>query len=166
MVARFRRAQEQLQPRSPAEEPRALALSEAEVAPGVRRRTQTISGQDAEAARPVVRPDMNATLAHIDAMEASGALSASQANRMRMSGGTQLAVHAEVQQSIMRPNQPVVVNRPMCFSCFEYFQGLARYYGRPQIVAAPDYIRYFMPDGTIREYLPGGQLATEYGIHR
>jgi hypothetical protein len=166
VVARIRRAQERLKPLTPAEEARALALSETEVAPGVQRRTQTISGLESEAARSVVRPNLNDILAQVDAMELTGAISSGQAARMRMSGGRQLAVHAEIQQSVLRPNQPIVVNRPMCFSCFEYFQGLARFNGIPQMIADPDYIRIFHPDGTIQEFSTSGELRSEFGIQR
>lgn len=138
------------------EEGRALSSSETEIRPGVRRRTTAISGRTAQTTRPIVRANLEQTLQHIDELEASGALSAGHASRMRMSGGTQLATHAEVQQSILHPNQPIVVNEPMCFSCFDYFRAEARFRGVTQRVTDTQMIRLFHPDGTVSE----GHIST------
>lgn len=141
------------------EEGRALASSEVEIQSGVRRRTTTISGLTAETARPVVRANLEDILSHIDELEAAGALSPGHARRMRMSGGRQLAVHTEVQQSILHPNQPIVVNEPMCFSCFDYFRAEARFRGVTQRVTDTQFVRLFHPNGTLRESPVSGETG-------
>lgn len=59
------------------------------------------------------------------------------------------ASHAEKKLSILAPNEPIAVSRPMCTDCQNYFQALARAIGRFQVVADPDYVRIFPPDGSI-----------------
>jgi hypothetical protein len=161
----FERMQQLIAPTTPAEEARAFAITELDVRPDVRRRTQTVSGQQFEPQRPVRRASLDDILAHIDQMEAEGALSPEHAARMRMDGGRQLATHAEVQATILTPNRPIVVSRVMCSSCFEFFQAQARFTGQRQIVADPDVIRIFEPDGTIAEISADGTV-TEFSLNR
>jgi hypothetical protein len=154
-----------LEPAAATEEGRAVAATEQEIRPGVIRRRQTISGQSTPTPRPVTRPPLARILTHIDELEQAGAISPQRAAQMRMSGGTQLAVHAEVQASIAQPNQPIVVNRPMCSSCFEYFRAEAKFRQRAQTVADPQRIRVFHPDGRIEHFSISGEPEAEIGIH-
>jgi len=61
------------------------------------------------------------------------------------------ASHAEKKMSILSPNQPVAVSRPMCPDCQEYFHLLAQYTQHIQVVADPQIIRIFRPDGSVIE---------------
>ncbi len=106
------------------------------------------------------RAPLEDILAHIDELEQAGALSPQHAERMRMDGGRQLATHAEVQATILNSNQPIVVSRPVCPSCFQFFQAQARFTGQRQIVAYPHVIRVFEPDGVIAEVGPAARLRS------
>ena len=57
--------------------------------------------------------------------------------------------HAEKQLSVAAPNEPMAVSIPMCSDCKPYFQKLARFTNEAQVVADPDKIRIFHPDGSI-----------------
>jgi Domain of unknown function (DUF4157) len=162
LLARIRQMQEQVQPGPADEAGRAYAISEASPQPGVVRRTRTVSGQTAQTARPVARVSLDRVLDHVDELERAGHIASGDAARMRMSGGTQLATHAEVQASIARPNQPIVVSRVMCSSCYTYFRAEARFRGVRQIVADPQTIRVFKPDGSIDEFSASGEPGAAF----
>ncbi|MBO1351307.1 MAG: hypothetical protein EBE86_029870 [Hormoscilla sp. GUM202] len=59
------------------------------------------------------------------------------------------ASHAEKQLSVAEPHKPIGVSSEMCLDCQEYFQALASYTGRYQIVADPKVTRIFHPDGAV-----------------
>lgn len=59
------------------------------------------------------------------------------------------ASHAEKKLSVLAPDEPIAVSRPMCPDCQDYFQALAKARGKIQVIADPDYVRIFHPDGTI-----------------
>lgn len=50
--------------------------------------------------------------------------------------GTFFASHAEKKMSILSPNQPIVIKCPsvVCDNCLEYFEKLAKYSNKTQIV--------------------------------
>ena len=58
------------------------------------------------------------------------------------------ASHAEKQLSIIS-DQPIGVSEKMCKDCRNYFQALASRGRKQYVVADPNYIRIFNPDGTI-----------------
>ena len=60
------------------------------------------------------------------------------------------ASHAEKQLSIIS-DKPIGISQPMCIDCQSYFRKLAVQEGNLYIVADPDIIRIFNPDGTITE---------------
>ncbi len=59
------------------------------------------------------------------------------------------ASHAEKQLSILRPNEPIGVSKPMCPDCQNYFSKLAQSRGVDQIVTDPNGTWMFRSDGTI-----------------
>jgi uncharacterized protein DUF4157 len=63
--------------------------------------------------------------------------------------GTVRASHAEKQASRALPGQPIGVSLPMCYDCFDYFRREAVAGGRPLVVADPDMVRVFHPDGRV-----------------
>ena len=63
--------------------------------------------------------------------------------------GAFYASHAEKQAAIARPNRPIGVSLPMCPDCRAYFRRVAGSSGRVQVVADPDMVRVFHPDGRI-----------------
>lgn len=69
------------------------------------------------------------------------------------------ASHAEVQQMVARPNEPVGVSKDMCESCRAIFKAEAKYQNRAQIVSDPQATRVFEPDGTVTEYWKDGTIV-------
>lgn len=67
--------------------------------------------------------------------------------------GQYFSSHAEKQISILSPNHPIGVSKPMCIDCKGYFSKLARYNNVDQIVADPKAIRVFRADGTVEKIL-------------
>jgi hypothetical protein len=63
--------------------------------------------------------------------------------------GVVRASHAEKQASRARPGEPIGVSLPMCYDCFDYFRREAVAGGRPLVVADPDMVRVFHPDGRV-----------------
>ena len=59
------------------------------------------------------------------------------------------ASHAEKQLSIVSPNEPISVTKPMCSDCRTYFSKLAVSSGEGQTVTDPDGTWTFGADGTI-----------------
>jgi hypothetical protein len=51
--------------------------------------------------------------------------------------GSYYASHAEPQMAIAEPNAPVVVNKPVCGSCQDFYQALADYTQTTQIITDP-----------------------------
>src|SRR4029077_5492860 len=73
--------------------------------------------------------------------------------------GKYYASHAEKQQIVARPNEPVGVSRPMCDDCIRFFQREAAYQGRPITVSDPQTTRVFSRDGSITEYWKDGSIV-------
>ncbi len=71
------------------------------------------------------------------------------------------ASHAEKQQAIARPNEPVGVSNPMCSDCKNFFSKLAQSTGRQQVVTDPDVTRVFNPDGTVAVRYPNGTIEND-----
>jgi hypothetical protein len=63
--------------------------------------------------------------------------------------GTARASHAEKQAAMAAPGEPIGVSLPMCFDCYEFFRRYATNRGRPVVVADPDMVRVFYPDGRV-----------------
>jgi hypothetical protein len=63
--------------------------------------------------------------------------------------GSVRASHAEKQASRALPGEPIGVSLPMCYDCFDYFRREAVAGGRPLVVADPDMVRVFHPDGRV-----------------
>jgi hypothetical protein len=63
--------------------------------------------------------------------------------------GKYQASHAEKQLSMLCPDEPIGVSKPMCNDCQNYFSKLARDRGKPQVVADPEVTRIFRPDGSV-----------------
>jgi Domain of unknown function (DUF4157) len=63
--------------------------------------------------------------------------------------GTARASHAEKQAALAAPGHPIGVSLPMCFDCYEFFRLHAIARGRPVVVADPDMVRVFYPDGRV-----------------
>jgi phage-related protein len=63
--------------------------------------------------------------------------------------GIYYASHAEKQMSVVAPGKPIGVSLPMCIDCKDYFSALAKHTGQPQVVADPDMVRIFFPDGRV-----------------
>jgi hypothetical protein len=63
--------------------------------------------------------------------------------------GVVRASHAEKQASRAAPGQPIGVSLPMCYDCYDYFRREAVAGGRPLVVADPDMVRVFHPDGRV-----------------
>jgi uncharacterized Zn-binding protein involved in type VI secretion len=59
------------------------------------------------------------------------------------------ASHAEKQLSILKPNDPIGVSRPMCSDCQSYFSKLSQYRNTEQIVTDPNGTWIFKPDGSV-----------------
>jgi RHS repeat-associated protein len=59
------------------------------------------------------------------------------------------ASHAEKQQAILQPNEPIGVSRVMCKCCQGFFKKHAQATGKPQVVTDPEMTRIFHPDGTV-----------------
>lgn len=59
------------------------------------------------------------------------------------------ASHAEKQQSLLHPGEPVGVTRPVCTDCQAYFQKLAEAEHTRYVVTDPDETWIFNPDGTV-----------------
>jgi hypothetical protein len=70
--------------------------------------------------------------------------------------GKHQASHAEKQASVLRPNENIMVNLAVCDDCRAYFQKQAQHFRKQQIVADPNGKWVFDSDGTITQYLPGG----------
>jgi hypothetical protein len=71
--------------------------------------------------------------------------------------GAYNASHAEKQMAVERPGELIAVSSAMCMSygrgdCIPWFRALLRYEQTSQIVADPNTIRVFWPDGTITEF--------------
>lgn len=67
--------------------------------------------------------------------------------------GQYFSSHAEKQMSIISPNHPIGVSKPMCNDCKGYFSKLAQYNNADQIVADPKAVRIFKSDGTVETIL-------------
>lgn len=67
--------------------------------------------------------------------------------------GQYFSSHAEKQMSILSPNHPIGVSKPMCVDCKGYFSKLAQFNNADQIVADPKAIRVFRSDGTVEKIL-------------
>lgn len=124
-------------PETPAQRARTYSVTETEVAPGVVRRSTTASAREADLARSTRQVSPQEVL-----------------NLARQIGFTNmpefLARHAEVQQAVANPNQPIGVSRPMCDSCFRFFVYLARARGA-QVVSDPFATRTFLPGNQVVE---------------
>jgi len=59
------------------------------------------------------------------------------------------ASHAEKQLSIVKPDDPIGVSKPMCSDCQNYFSKLAGATGKDQVVTDPDGTWIFYADGTV-----------------
>jgi RHS repeat-associated protein len=66
------------------------------------------------------------------------------------------ASHAEKQQAVARPGEPVGVSNPMCADCQNFFSKQAEALGEPQVVTDPNVTRIFHPDGTVTVVNPDG----------
>lgn len=67
--------------------------------------------------------------------------------------GQYYSSHAEKQMSIISPDHPIGVSKPMCNDCQGYFSKLAQYKNAEQVVADPKAVRIFKPDGTVETIL-------------
>jgi hypothetical protein len=116
------------------------ARSEAELRPGVRRRTTTVAqqGQAGKNVRLVTPKEIDA---HVADMNKKGV-------NFKF-GSKRLQGHAEVKQAIARPNQPVSVSQAPCKSCQRFFSAEAKYQGRTQQISDPDRTWFFEPDGSV-----------------
>ena len=69
------------------------------------------------------------------------------------------ASHAELKPAVVAPNVPVGQSNVggMCDSCQKFYSKLAAYRGKVQVVASPDSINIFYPNGTtvVQPHLPG-----------
>ena len=70
------------------------------------------------------------------------------------------ASHAEKQQAVKNPNEPIGVSKPMCDDCIGFFKKEAAYRGQDQVVTDPEATRIFKPDGTVIEQRPDGSVTT------
>lgn len=64
------------------------------------------------------------------------------------------ASHAEKQMSVVSPDHPIGVSKPMCTDCQNYFSKLSKYNKADQVVTDPDGTWLFKPDGSMVK--PGG----------
>jgi uncharacterized Zn-binding protein involved in type VI secretion len=67
--------------------------------------------------------------------------------------GQYFSSHAEKQMSLVSPDHPIGVSKPMCNDCQGYFSKLAQFNKIEQTVADPKAIRIFKPDGTVETIL-------------
>lgn len=67
--------------------------------------------------------------------------------------GQYFSSHAEKQMSIISPNHPIGVSKPMCADCRGYFSKLAQYNKVDQTVADPQVVRIFKSDGSVEKIL-------------
>lgn len=141
------------------------SVSEREIAPGVRRRTTKLSGWKEIPERPSkAKPE---DVAH-HSKKIGHELTPNKLKDNERSGGFKgkfNASHAEKQQIVDRPNEPVGVSRDMCSDCISFFKKEAKYRNQFQIVSDPKITRVFDPDGTIIEYWKsgGGQVIGSDG---
>jgi hypothetical protein len=70
--------------------------------------------------------------------------------------GKFFASHAEKQQIVALPNEPVGVSRPMCDDCIAFFKREARFRRQDQVVSDPQTTRVFEPSGEVTEYWKDG----------
>ncbi len=68
--------------------------------------------------------------------------------------GQYFASHSEPQLAEAAPNEPFATSTAMCSECQRYFTDLAQSRGVPQVVADPDGVRVFYPNGRT-EWYPG-----------
>ena len=59
--------------------------------------------------------------------------------------GQHFASHAEAQQHVVAPAQPIGVDRAMCPTCQKMFQHTANYSHQPLLVTDPKHTRLFLP---------------------
>ena len=86
----------------------------------------------------------------VDKLKAAGVLNKGKGKAEQVAAkGTARASHAEKQAAMAAPGQPIGVSLPMCFDCYEYFRRYATARGRPVVVADPDMVRVFYPDGRV-----------------
>jgi hypothetical protein len=157
-VASASRAQEAASERGAATPGKTTAVSQRELAPGVTARRTEISGWTSIPERDVaVDPEL--VHEHAEAigheLRPAGAL-----DQVDEGGfpGKYYASHAEKQQIVVRPDEPVGVSRPMCNDCIRFFQREAAYQGKPVTVSDPQATRVFSPDGSITEYWKGESI--------
>jgi hypothetical protein len=120
----------------------ARTASGAEVVPGFEQRTREVIERGQQIGHAFAPDNFDERMAAVlnrnrgsaPAVPASGAVRAS---------------HAEKQASRARPGEPIGVSLPMCYDCFDYFRREAVAGGRPLVVADPDIVRVFHPDGRV-----------------
>jgi hypothetical protein len=141
---------QELPPTQRGEPGQTFAVSEREIAPGVRRRTTTAARQDSPGSRSprtIRQPEIDR---YLDDMNRDGL-------EFRFDNPRQ-KFHAEVKQSVTRPDEPIDVDRPMCPSCQRFKSVDAVHRGRPQVVRDPEAVRVFEPDGTVTEFWHNGEV--------
>ena len=128
-----------------------------ELKPGVHRRQSRISGWTSIPERRVsVDPRTVADRAkHIGHRLQPGGVRDGKPEHGGFAGKA-AASHAEKQQIVARPNEPVGVSKPMCADCVRFFQKEAVARKRGQVVGDPDVTRVFGRDGSITEYWQDG----------
>ncbi len=57
--------------------------------------------------------------------------------------------HAEKKAAALAHGKPIAVSSPLCSDCMEFFQAWAKYYKTPVVIAEPNAVRVFKPDGSI-----------------
>ena len=158
-VARAARAQESALEKGAATPGKTTSVSQRELAPGVTARQTEVSGWTSIPERDVaVDPEL--VHEHAEAighdLRPAGAL-----DQVDEGGfpGKYYASHAEKQQIVVRPDEPVGVSRPMCDDCIRFFQREAAYQQRPVTVSDPQTTRVFFRDGSITEYWKDGSVV-------
>jgi hypothetical protein len=82
------------------------------------------------------------------------------------------ASHAEAQQLVAAPAQPIGVDRPMCSTCQKMLQHTANYSDQPLLVRDPDHARLFLPGhekpivDPSPDQFPGARPITPGDVHR
>jgi Domain of unknown function (DUF4157) len=156
---------------------KAVAITERNLDParGVRVRKTALSGWKAIPERPLkAAPEEVAQHAKKIGHDLPPAGAQDQIKRGGFTG-KHYASHAEKQQIVKAPNQPVGVSRPMCADCIDFFQKEATFRGQPQVVSDPYTTRVFEPnggrieywrDGTKVTFEPGGGVRVDPGVSR
>jgi hypothetical protein len=127
-----------------------FSVTEQQIAPGAVRRTTTSARAEQPGVRRPRRVGPRQIERHLDDMRQNGV-------DFQFDNPRHIN-HAEVKQSVARPNEPIYVDRPMCGSCQRFKTADAMHRQRPQMVTDPDATRVFYPDGTVVEYWHGGDV--------